>query len=203
MLVVGFALSGCESSSLLRSEADTDIDTTDTDIDATDTTDTDTDTVTARTDLVSYGSAVRALSEPDLEAEYRTLLSRQSANPTDETSLRLALLMSNPGAPFHDLDRALQILNDIVLRQDQDGSNGELARLMHHLLGERTCVAPADAPLAEVILAERDRNSQLSEELDETQTALDTERQLRQTLQGQLDALKALEERLNETQRER
>jgi len=111
--------------------------------------------------------------------------------------VRLALLLSYPDASFYDVGRARRFLEGAIAQPGGASDSVELAQLLDTLLGERNGVAGEAAALADLFAQERDRNRRLRVELDEARAALDAERQLRTTLQGQLDALKALEERLN------
>lgn len=147
-------------------------------------------------DLIRFGNAVRGYSSETLESQYARSVSAQAADPSAENAIRLALLLSYPGAPFYDIARARGFLGEALARGGESDAV-ELARLLDKLLAERHGVTGDAAMLADLFTEERERSYRLGFDLAEARAALDAERALRITLQGQLDALKALEERLN------
>jgi hypothetical protein len=152
--------------------------------------------------LARYGNRVRQSSAVELEREYRELLTQMTTSSAPGTRLRLALLLSVPDAEFHDRDEALRMLTDLVAAPEgEPRATQDFAELLYSLLNERTCVTAPDRPLAELLIAERERNRRLGTELDATRATLAAERAHRETLQGQLDALKSLEERLLDGER--
>jgi hypothetical protein len=154
------------------------------------------DTVLA---LLRYGSELRTLEPPELEEEYRELVAQKDATAPAAVDVRLALLLSNPNTPAQNVDQAVRLLGDVI-ESPQAGRSAsvELARLLYDLLNERTCVARDDVTLAEILLAERERGSLLAEQLGQVQAALQAERAHRETLQGQLEALRTLEQQITE-----
>jgi hypothetical protein len=149
-------------------------------------------------DLIRYGNEVRSLDAGALEEEYRRLVTQYDAAPTIDEAVRLSLLLSNPNAAFYDANRAMRLLSDETRASAGDTpGNEEFARFVRHLLGERACVATEDAALADMLVEQRARNRSLDQELARVQEALLAERQHRETLQAQLNALRALEEQLN------
>lgn len=149
-------------------------------------------------DLVRYGNRVRAGIGTDLSGEYQRLALDSDAGWSDEDAIRLALLLSAPNTPYHDVDQAMRLLRDVVERVPaQNDENTALATLLLHLLSERVYAAAQDEALASRLSEARDRNEQLMEELAAVRDALDAERERRQALQRQLDALKRLEEQLS------
>jgi len=148
-------------------------------------------------ELARYGSSVRALSAEELEHEYRLLAAQNEHEPNPDVQIKLSLLLSDPSAPFHDLDQAVRLLGDVMLHLRIDESDDSaFARLLYYLLSERACVDHSDASLAELLVSEREAVLRLQRELGEARTSLESERALRVTLQQQLDALKALEEQI-------
>lgn len=147
--------------------------------------------------LIRYGNAVRSFDEVGLEREYARIYQAYAENPSTDSAIRLALLLSYPGASFYDPDRARQMLGGVSAQEANPSETAELANLLTHFLNERNCVTDDSAALADLFIAERNRNRELSSQLTQVRAALDAERQVRQNLQGQLDALKELEERLN------
>ena len=133
-----------------------------------------------------------------LEQRYRDLLAEISGANQPVSRIRLALLLSHPGAPFHDYDRATSLLESLVLDASPDeAATADFGRLVYSLLKERSCVDTENSPLAEMLIAERERSRSLDEDLAEARASLAAERAYRQTLQGQLDALKSLEEQIS------
>ena len=148
-------------------------------------------------DLVRFGNRVRAALGADLSEEYQRL-AYDDERWSDESAIRLALLLSAPNTPYHDVDQAARVLREVVERAPpRDNANTALATLLLHLLSERVYAASEDEALANRLSEARDRNEQLSEELASVRAALDEERERRQALEAQLDALKRLEEQLS------
>ncbi|HEX6993941.1 MAG TPA: hypothetical protein VF339_07315 [Gammaproteobacteria bacterium] len=148
-------------------------------------------------DLVRYGNRVRAGFGTDLSGEYQRL-AVGDAGLSDEDAIRLALLLSAPNSPYHDVDQARRVLRDVVERAPaRDDENAALATLLLHLLSERVYAEAQDEALANRLSEARDRNEQLTEELASVRAALDEERERRRALERQLDALKRLEEQLS------
>lgn len=148
-------------------------------------------------DLVRYGNRVRAAFGADLSEEYRRL-AFGAPNWSDDAAIRLALLLSAPNTEYHDVDQATRLLRDVVERVPAaDSGKAALATLLLHLLNERVYAAAEDEALANRLSEARDRNEQLTEQLASARAALDEERERRQRLERQLDALKRLEEQLS------
>ena len=145
-------------------------------------------------ELIRYGGSLENLDAAALEREYRTLLAQHAAAPSHLSSVKLALLLGSPSTSFTDVNSALRLLNGVV---QEGGAGADFARLAYRMMSERNCVAANDGALAELLVSERRRVEELEAKLESAQAALGAERTLRETLQGQLDALKALEERLN------
>ena len=148
-------------------------------------------------DLIEFGNALRDYSDEMLERQYVRSVSAQAADPSADNAIRLALLLSYPEASFYDVARAREFLDGALSQSDGSRGSVELAQLLDSLLGERNGVVGDATALADLFAQERERSYRLGLDLAETRATLEAERQLRITLQGQLDALKALEERLN------
>src|SRR5690606_15773440 len=85
-------------------------------------------------DLVRYGNRVRAGFGTDLSGEYQRL-AVDDAGLSDEDAIRLALLLSAPNTPYHDVDQARRVLRDVVERVPaQNDESTALATLLLHLL---------------------------------------------------------------------
>lgn len=149
-------------------------------------------------ELLRYGNTVRELDSRQLEEEYQDLALRNTAVLSSEAVIKLSLLLSAPNAPFHDIDQATRFLRDMIERDRfREPEHTDLARLLYNLMSERVYAASEDETLAMLLTEARDRNEALSDELAEVRAELASERERRQTLQGQLDALKELEEQLS------
>lgn len=123
---------------------------------------------TEPTDWIEFSNQVRALDPRELELRYLAAARQHAEMPTNETAIRLAVLLADSRAYFYDNDRALELLDDVARDAEDGTSDAEFARFLRDLLG----------PLA-------------------------AERAQRQALESQLDALKALEQRLNADELER
>jgi len=117
--------------------------------------------------LVRYGALLRSIPAEALEREY-TQISGANAHDTNAPDrIRLALLLSVPGASFQDNARARRYLEKVL---DDPGYNARQYR-----------------DLARLLLATLDDRKQL-------ESALADERRQRQELQQKLDQLKAIEQ---------
>ncbi len=149
-------------------------------------------------ELSRYGNRVRELGGKQLEEQYHELALSNDSVLSSEAAIKLSLLLSAPNSAFQDVDQATRFLRDVVYREaGQEPQIAEFARLLYNLLRERV-YSDNDGDAALALLAkERDRNEQLSRELTKVKSALALERKQRETLEGQLDALKKLEEQLS------
>jgi hypothetical protein len=150
-------------------------------------------------DLIRYGNGLRTLDDQELDDQYRQFAAQRSDEAASAEAIKLALLLSSPDARFYDADQAVRLLDTVARRERaRESGYGELAQLVFHLLSERSCsLAPEDESLTELLAAERERADRLGEELIAVKTELALSERQRETLQGQLDALKALEEQLS------
>ena len=148
--------------------------------------------------LIEYGNAVRELSADGLEREYRAQLIQGGADKSSETRFRLILLLSNPEAPFYDLNRAVLLLEDFIPNQaSKDSPDAEFAMLLYQLFSERRSIENTTASAMERLDDERLRATRLDEELLSTRTELDSQRAENEILRQQLEALVALEEQIS------
>lgn len=152
-------------------------------------------------EIVRYGNEVRGLGEEALMQQYRNLA---FAGPylTSDAQIRLALLLSAANAPFPDVERAVNILDGVV------GTSGlaehaELASLLSALLSEQMAATARNEVLATLLGEARDRNEDLQQQLAAATSELETTRARAETLQGQLDALRRLEEQISNDLAER
>jgi len=127
------------------------------------------------TDWVAYGNLVRALDPLELERSYLAATRSHAEMPSNDTAIRLALLVADPRGSFHDAPRAIGLLDAVAASVEDGGTDAEFARFLRGVLGQ--------------VVAEHAQSRAL-----EVQVA---------ALEAQLDALKALEQRLNADESER
>lgn len=117
--------------------------------------------------LASYGAWLRSIRSQTLEQEYAEAMAALENDPTAANRLRLALLLTLPGAPFQDPARASDYFDQIINEPEEAArSYRGLARFMKAVLEERRQL--------ETLLAE--------------------ERRQRQALLQKLEQLKAIEQ---------
>ncbi len=127
--------------------------------------------------ILSYDQFIHGMQAEDLELE-RDLLETSMDTASDAALIKLALLYSHKDAPFYDAARAQSILQSCT--EFNAGSSIEI-RSFSTLIGE-LLVETVDQQKA----------------LKATRNALNKERSQRKILQEQLDALKAIEESIND-----
>jgi hypothetical protein len=155
-------------------------------------------TSSALAELTRFGNAVRELDSRQLEQQYRELALRNDAFLSSDAVIKLSLLLSAPNAPFHDIDQATRFLRDVMHRGlTAPPEHTDFAELLYNLLSERVYTESDDEAMQVLLTQARDTNEQLSQELAEARAALATERERTETLQGQPNALKELEEQLS------
>lgn len=147
--------------------------------------------------LVDYGLTLRTLDDAEIDELHRNLTLENRDEPSSAVAIRLALLLSYRDSPYYDLDRAINLLNQVArTRRDENPVFPDLAELMSAILIERRSLVVDRNALAEQHAADTDRIEELQNRVDEMQTALSTERERSEKLQSQLDALVELEEQL-------
>lgn len=150
-------------------------------------------------DLARFGNTVRRLDGRQLEQQYRQLLLQNDSAPSSDAAIRLALVLSAPNAPFADIDQATRFLREVMYREGAaQPAHADFAQLLYNLFSERIYAESDDEPLQALLDQARERNDELSGELARVRTALAEERERTETLQGQLNALKELEEQLSQ-----
>ena len=127
--------------------------------------------------ILSYDQFIHGLQAEDLELE-RDLLETSMDTATDAALIKLALLYSHKEAPFYDADRAQSILQSCT--KYNAGSSIEI-RSFSTLIGE-------------LLITIIDQQKALKSMRNE----LNKERSQRKILKEQLDALKAIEESIND-----
>ena len=120
---------------------------------------------------VEYALILQGLGVAELDDEYRTLEQQQLVAPAADSAIKLALISADTRSAFYDLDRSLDLLGAVVRDSSAAATDIAFAGLMRGWVGD----------------------------LARLQSMLDSERAERAALEQQLQALIALEERLNET----
>jgi hypothetical protein len=142
---------------------------------------------------------VREIGDKQLEQQYREIALANDSMLSSEEAIKLSLLLSVPDAKFQDVDQATRFLRDVVHREAaEEPELAEFARLLYNLLRERVYSKTDEDATVAMLAEERDRNEQLGAELTKVKNALALERKQRETLEGQLEALKRLEEQLSQ-----
>jgi len=103
-------------------------------------------------DLIGYYTRVAAMGPEEQRREYAAASQAFNRDRGAYNRVRLALLASIPGAPFHDETRALGLLEPFATASAQTGRLGQFGALLHAQVSER-----AQA---------RGRAEQLKEQLD-------------------------------------
>lgn len=127
--------------------------------------------------LLRYGRYIGDLSAAELRKEYKRVMTQYRSHPEDGIRIRLAILIGNPGMPYSDISRALEILDEISKRS--------------------ATVLPAYKEFAAyqvAVLQQYQRQQQGTLAVNEQ---LKREKQKRQKLQQQLNALKSIEQSLS------
>lgn len=149
-------------------------------------------------DVIEYANELRALDEPALEELHEELRVQNQESASSESTLRLALLLSYPESRHYDLDRAINLMNQVARsRRAEDPVFRSLAELMAAVLIERRSVAVDRRSLRERIAANADQIETLQAELEQTRAALTRAEERSAELENQLDALIELEQQLN------
>jgi hypothetical protein len=127
-------------------------------------------------DLLAYQQRVRGLSGDELAAEYASASQALARQKTDVNRLRLALLLSLPGAAFRDDGRAASLADEVASRKGgNEGGLRSLAALVAASAAERR--------------QQEERSQKLAQKLQEEEKRADA-------LQQKLDGLKAIEKNL-------
>jgi hypothetical protein len=131
--------------------------------------------------LAGFTGSLREINAADRAQYYRELLVQLNEEPlTVDKALRMALLLSDPRAPYYAPREALTLLEDASGADTPDNTGQTtLVRLFHHLLSEYEEVNEHHRHKIEALRAE-----------------LLTEQFRRLDLEEQLDALKAVEQQI-------
>lgn len=141
-------------------------------------------------ELVRYANGLRALDAERLGAEREHVEASLAGGWSAAQALRLSLLLTAPAAPLKDEARARALLRDVVTRAGV-AEEAEIARFLLAVPDVR------QEPEEEGAVVTR-RNGALEREMDELRRSLVAERARRAELEEQVEALKELEQNLNQ-----
>jgi hypothetical protein len=141
-----------------------------------------------------FGNQVQTLDDAALEQEYGRLLAQHEASPSTNTAVRLALVLSRPGASPDALADALVLLTDA---RSGPGAHANFSAILYGQISERYLAATESTSLTGKLGMEQYRSARLDAELARIRATLATAERQRIALGQQLDALKAIEERIS------
>jgi hypothetical protein len=147
---------------------------------------------TAALGLVRYANGLRALPPAALDAERQRTERELATMWSADAALRMSLLLTSPQASAPDPARAEALLHAVGSAAPAYPAQAELARFLLALLVEQ----PRHAEETRVAAAPLD--TALAREVDELRRALAAERSRRDELEQQVEALKQLEQNLNQ-----
>lgn len=127
-------------------------------------------------DLLKYSDYIRKLSTPDAAKEFERASQAFSQEKSLYARLQLALLLSLPGASFHDDGAALNLLREGG--KDPRSGSPELHRF------------------ANLLIAMVSTQKQLSDSVNDLTMKLKDEQKRADDLQGKLNAIKTMEKNL-------
>jgi len=127
-------------------------------------------------DLLTYQQRLRTMSADDLGAEYAAASQSLAKQKSDAARLRLAMLLSLPGAAFRDDGRAAALAEEVASRKNPDSA------------GLR--------PLAALIAANANEQRRQEERYQKLAQRAQEEEKRADALQQKLDGLKAIEKNL-------
>lgn len=124
-------------------------------------------------ELIGYHQRIRGMNGEELAAEYAAATQAFAKQKSDAARLRLAMLLSLPGASFRDDGRAVALAEELASRKGADSAPlRALAALIAANVSEQR--------------RQEDRNQKLSQRVQEEEKRADA-------LQQKLDGLKAIE----------
>jgi hypothetical protein len=147
-------------------------------------------------EIAVYAIWVRRQSDETLRDELTRL--EQAKNSPDET-LRMTLIVGQRQSSLYDPERAARLLADLASQGADAAVHAQLAEVLLGLLPpeERVCgEAVCEEKLTLLVQMEERRRRELAARLDAMKIELDTERAARAKLENQLEALKSLEEQI-------
>lgn len=151
------------------------------------------------TDLLKYANGLLSLDPERLDEEYRRVRERftESNDPGDR--MRLVILLLEPNAPFRDLEKAQQLLEDYLgdpETYDDDVRYRDLALFLLSFTDSVNQAGASEGKLKRELDSERLRRESLARRLESVELELAAVRAERRMLRKQVDALKNIEETL-------
>ena len=150
--------------------------------------------------LVRYANEISDLDGDELDKFQKRARDRFVGAPLFVNRMRLALLLLHPNAEPGQAGGTIELLED-ALAMDDDATRNEkaFARFLYAFVAKRVERENSELESGRRSNARlRSRESQLLEQRQEAQEALAEERRQRQNLERQLEALKQLEETINQ-----
>lgn len=148
----------------------------------------------ALADILRFGNHVQTLSQGELEQEYQRLHALHEVSPSSSTAIQLAMVLSRPEADPDALAQALVLLTDT---RSEPGAHADLSSILYGQISARYLAATESTTLSGRLVGEQSRSAQLDAELAVIRATLATAERQRIALGQQLDALKAIEERIS------
>lgn len=127
-------------------------------------------------DLLEYYQRIRTLGSDELAVEYGAATQALAKQKSDAGRLRLAMLLSLPGAAFRDDGRAAALAEDVASRKNPDNSSLR--------------------PLAALVAANASEQRRQEERSQKLGQRLQEEEKRADALQQKLDGLKAIEKNI-------
>ena len=143
--------------------------------------------------LVRYANDLRALPPAMLAAEHERAEHALRTSPGPTAALRMALLLTVPGAPFADEERARNLLREYASQETASPPQRDLARFLLANLTERP-----GSPAGAATNGRSNGDAVPVPEVTALRRQLLAERARRDELEKQVEALKRLELNLNE-----
>lgn len=146
--------------------------------------------------LADYTRALQLQDDATLMAE-RAML--EQAPPSADRDLKLALLLSQPSSATYDPGRAADLLQTLVSASDAGSAYGALATTLSVTLqgGAQNCAASKQVrELTAQLDVEHQKRQETAARLESARQELANERAQRARLEQQLEALKSLEEQI-------
>jgi hypothetical protein len=144
--------------------------------------------------LVRYANQLRSLSDADLDREYRLTEQALQAGRTPSAALRMSLLLTVPRSEYRDEQRAAALLQEVQVGAN-DTAYRELAQFLLAVLVESSGALAEASQSKNAVLAGAEVTNR---EMQALRQALLAERTRRGELEQQVEALKKIEQSLNE-----
>ena len=147
-------------------------------------------------EIADYAVRVRQQSDEELKAELEQL---QAAPESPGRALRMALITGQRQSALYDPDRTAQLLAQVAGQGPETSVHVQLAQALLSVLPveQRQCAATeCEEKLTALVQVEELRRRDLTSRIDSLGRQLESERRERAKLESQLEALKSLEEQI-------